>query len=165
MGQRSVNKTFINIKKILKTQGEIQRNFNIACSRCFAIKNILTFDLGCSSFLFKHLLVTEIEKYLMEDDYDFSKSSQLKGSLMVDFMSNVRKINTTQCQIFKDILAKLWCIINNWCTFQRLDLIYDSCIEQSIKLVFSFAVLNVVHIFRVKWRNFGLAIEAKKIYS
>ena len=52
-------------------QGEIQRNFDIACSGCFSINNILTFDLGCSSFLFdgkstfkpeKHLLATEIEK-------------------------------------------------------------------------------------------------------
>ena len=112
-GQKSINKTSINIKKIQKTQGEIQRNFDIACSRCFHIfTNILTFDLGCSSFLLdrnltfkpeKHLLVTEIEKYLMEDDYDFSNSSQLKTVLIVDFMSNVRKINTTQCQIFKDI--------------------------------------------------------------
>ena len=30
-GQKSVNKTSINIKKILKTQGEIQRNSDIAC--------------------------------------------------------------------------------------------------------------------------------------
>ena len=105
-GQKWVNKTSINIKKILKTQDEIQQNFNIACSRCFSIKNILTFDLGCSSFLFdknltfkpkKHLCVTEIEKYLMEDDYDFSKSSPLNTALITDFMSNVRKINTTPC--------------------------------------------------------------------
>ena len=91
MGQKSVNQTSVNVKKILKTQGEIQRNFDIACSRCFAIKNILTFDLGCSSFLFdrnltfkpkKNLLVTEIEKYLMEDEYDFSKNSQLRTALI-----------------------------------------------------------------------------------
>ena len=66
----------------------------------------------------------------MEDDYDFSKSSQLKTAMIVDFMSNVRKVNTTQCQIFKDILAKLWSIIYNSCTFQRLDIIYDSYIEK-----------------------------------
>ena len=69
------------IKKILKTQGEVQRNFNeiskfndISCSRCFTIKNILIFDLGYSRFLFeinltfkpeKYLLVTEIEKYVL----------------------------------------------------------------------------------------------------
>ena len=69
----------------------------------------------------------------MEDEYDFSKSSRLKTALIVDFMSIVRKINTTQCQIFKDILEKLWSIIYNSCTFQRLDIIYDSYIEQSIK--------------------------------
>ena len=142
LGQKSVNKTSINIKKILRTQGEIKQNFGIACSRCFTIKNILTFDLGCSSFLFdgnltfkpeKHLLVTEIEKYLMEDDYDFSKSSQLETALIVDFISNVRNISATQCQIFKDILVRLWSIIYNSCTFQRFDIIYDSYIEQSIK--------------------------------
>ena len=83
----------------------------------------------------KHLLVTEIEKYLIEDDYDFSKSGQFKTALIIDFVSNPRKIDTTQCQIFKDILAKLWSIsiIYNSCTFQRLDIIYDSYIEQSIK--------------------------------
>ena len=126
----------------MKTQGEIQQNFEIACSRCFTIENILTFGLGCSSFLFdwnftfkpeEHFLVTEIEKYLMEDDYDFRKSTQLKTALIVDFMSNVRKINTTQYQIFKDILAKLWSIIYNSRTFQHLDIIYDSYIEQTMK--------------------------------
>ena len=131
-----------NIKKILKTQSEIQRNFDTDCSRCFTVKDILTFDLGCSSFLYdgnltfkpeKHLLITEIEKYLIEDDYDLSKSSQLTTALIVDFMSNVRKIDTTQCQIFNDILAKPWSIIYNLCTFQRLDTIYDSHSEQSIK--------------------------------
>ena len=141
-GQKSVNKTSINIKKIVKRQGEIQRNLEIACSRCFTIKNILICDLGCSSLLFggnltfkpeKHLLVPEIEKYLMEDDYDCSKSSQLKIALTLHFMLNARKINTTQCQIFKEILAKLWSIIYNSCTFQGLDIIYDSYIEQSIK--------------------------------
>ena len=67
----------------------------------------------------KHLLVTEIEKYLIEDDYDFSKSGQFKTALIIDFVSNLRKIDTTQCQIFKDILAKLWSIsiIYNSCTF------------------------------------------------
>ena len=69
----------------------------------------------------------------MEDYYDFSKCSQLKTALIVDFMLNVRKINATQCQISKDILAKLWSIIYNSCTFQRLDIIYDSYIEQSIE--------------------------------
>ena len=176
---------------MLKTQGEIQRNFWIGRSTCFTINNILTFDLGRSSFLFernltfkpeKHLLVTEIEKYLMEDDYEFSKNSHLKTALIVDFMSNVRKINTTQCQIFKGILEKLWSIIYNSCTFQRLDIIYDSYIEQSIKfserqrwaitsgiLVWNIEcssyIPNAFHIFRVKWRNFGLVIETKKIYS
>ena len=69
----------------------------------------------------------------MEDDYEFSTSSHLKTALIVEFMSNFRKINTKQCQIFKDILAKLWSIIYNSCTFQSLDKIYDSYIEQSIK--------------------------------
>ena len=48
-------------------------------------------------------------------------------------MSNVRKINTAQCQMFKNILAKPLSIIYNSCTYQRLDIIYDSYIEQSIK--------------------------------
>ena len=69
----------------------------------------------------------------MEDDYGFSKSSQLKTALIVDFMSNDRKINTTRCQIFKDISAKLWSIIYNSCTFQRLGIIYDSYIVHSVK--------------------------------
>ena len=44
----------------------------------------------------------------MEDDYDFRKNSQLKTALIVDFVSNVRTIDTAQCQIFKDILLTLW---------------------------------------------------------
>ena len=77
------------------------------------------------------MLVTEIEKYLMENDYDFIKSSQLEKDLIVDFMSNFRKIDTTQCQIFKDILVKLWGIIYNSYTFQCLDIIYDRYIKHS----------------------------------
>ena len=126
----------------IKTRVSLKYFVDGCSSRGFTIKNILTFDLGCSSFLFdgnltfkpeKHLYVTEIEKYLMEDDYDFSKSSQLETALIVDFISNVRNISATQCQIFKDILVRLWSIIYNSCTFQRFDIIYDSYIEQSIK--------------------------------
>ena len=67
----------------------------------------------------------------MEDDYEFTNSSQLRTAQIVDFMSNVRKMDTTQCQTFKNILAKLWSIIYNSCTFQRLDIIYNSYITDS----------------------------------
>ena len=126
----------------IKTRVSLKYFVDGCSSRGFTIKNILTFDLGCSSFLFdenltfkpeKHSLVTEIEKYLTEDDYNFSKGSQLKTALTVYFMSNVRKINAKQCQIFKDVLGKLSSIIYNSCTFQRRDIICDSYIEQSIK--------------------------------
>ena len=111
----------------------------------------------------------------MEDHYDFSKSSQLKTALIVDFMSNVRKINATQRQIFKNILAKLWSIIYNSCTFQRLDIICDSYIEQSVK--FSErqrqAITNGILVCNIEcssyipsqMRKFGLPIETKKIDS
>ena len=70
----------------------------------------------------------------MEDDYDFCKSSQLKTALIVDFMSNVRTIDTAQCQIFKDILLTLcYGVYNFLCTFHSLDIIYDSYIGHSIK--------------------------------
>ena len=92
----------------------------------------------------------------MEDDFDFSKSSQLKTALIVDFMSNVRKIDTTQCQIFKDILAKLWSIIYNSCTFRCLDITYDSYMEQSIK--FSGrqrrAVTNGILVFNIECNSY-----------
>ena len=68
----------------------------------------------------------------MEDDYDFRKNSQLKTALIVDFVSNVRTIDTAQCQIFKDVLLTLWSIIYNLWTFHRLDIIYDSYIEQKV---------------------------------
>ena len=62
LGQKSVNKTSINIKKILKTQGEIQQNFDIACSGCFTIKNILRFYLGFISVISNFGLAIETKK-------------------------------------------------------------------------------------------------------
>ena len=43
-GQKSINKTSINIKKMLKTQGEIQRNFGTTRSRCFTFYDFTTFS-------------------------------------------------------------------------------------------------------------------------
>ena len=65
----------IKDKLLLKTQGMIQKELNVARSRYISMKDILKFNLSETSILFdgdftskpdKHVLVSELGKYITE---------------------------------------------------------------------------------------------------
>ena len=74
--RKDANKAVPNKEKLqLKTQGMIQKELDIARSRYISMKDILNFNLSEASILFdgdftskpdKHVLVSELEKYITE---------------------------------------------------------------------------------------------------
>ena len=112
---------------------------------------------------------------------------KLGGSIWTLLNESTRKLKTSLAERGNPNLVTLWSMtkLHHFTThdramcerkwLHRLDMIYDSYIEQSIKfsgrhrraLTNGILVCNMhaVHTFRAKWRNFGPAIETKKIYS
>ena len=102
---------------------------------------ILQFDLRPSA-LFEgdftakpgeHLLITELEKHLLSTGYNFAKKSESKTSLVIDFMSLMRRIKWTNLQTFKESFEVMWKSILSVCEFNQLNVIYYSYITESIK--------------------------------
>ena len=83
-----------------KIQAIAQKQVDIAKSRFISMPEILQFDLVPSALFEgnftakpeKHLLITELEKHLLSAEYNFAKTSQSKTSLVIDFMSLMRRI-------------------------------------------------------------------------
>ena len=102
---------------------------------------ILQFDLRPSALFEgdftakpgKHLLITELEKHLLSTGYNFAKKSESKTSLVIDFMSLMRRIKWTNLQTFKESFEVMWKSILSVCEFNQLNIVYDSYISESIK--------------------------------
>ena len=102
---------------------------------------ILQFDLRPSALFEgdftakpgKHLLITELEKHLLSTGYNFAKKSESKTSLVIDFMSLMRRIKWTNLQTFKESFEVMWKSILSVCEFNQLNFIYDRYITESIK--------------------------------
>ena len=98
--RKDANKAVPNKEKLLlKTQGMIQKELDIARSRHISMKHILNFNLSETSILFdgdftskpdKHVLVSELEKYITEPCEYLEKNSPT--NLCVDFMSLMRRV-------------------------------------------------------------------------
>ena len=102
---------------------------------------ILQFDLPPSALFEgdftakpgKHLLITELEKHLLSTGYNFAKKSESKTSLVIDFMSLMRRIKWTNLQTFKESFEVMWKSFLSVCEFNQLNFIYDRYITESIK--------------------------------
>ena len=81
----------------------------------------------------KQLLITELEKHLLSTEYNFAKTSESKTSLVIDFMSLMRRIRLTNLQTFKESFEVMCKSILSVCEFNQLNIIYDSYITESIK--------------------------------
>ena len=81
----------------------------------------------------KQLLITELEKHLLSTEYNFAKISESKTSLVIDFMSLMRRIRLTNLQTFKESFEVMCKSILSVCEFNQLNIIYDSYITESIK--------------------------------
>ena len=129
-------------KSAVKELSKAQRLVDIARSRLIPMSELLEYDLTVQNPLFdgeftakpdKHLLVTALEKHLANSTYDFEKNSQNETSLVVDFMSLIRKMQLSKMRVFSDAFEAAWKSIVNICSFTQLDIVYDSYIEDSIK--------------------------------
>ena len=140
--QKDANKAVPNKEKLLlKTQGMIQKELDIARSRYISMKDILNFNLSETSILSdgdftskpdKHVLVSELEKYITELCEYLEKNSPT--NLCVDFMSLMRRVNLSKCLTFKDSFEIVWSMITNTCAFQQVNTVFDSYLDESIKV-------------------------------
>ena len=140
--RKDANKAVPNKEKLLlKTQGMIQKELDIARSRYISMKDILKFNLSETSILFdgdftskqdKHVLVSELEKYITEPCEYFEKNSPT--NLCVDFMSLMRRVNLSKCLTFKDSFEIVWSMITNICAFLQVNIVFDSYLGESIKV-------------------------------
>ena len=143
--RKDANKAVPNKEKLLlKTQGMIQKELDIARFRYMSMKDILNFkdilNLSETSILFdgdftskpdKHVLVSELEKYITEP-YEYLERNS-PTNLCVDFMSLMRRVNLSKCLTFKDSFEIVWSRITNTCAFQQVNIVFDSYLDESIK--------------------------------
>ena len=81
----------------------------------------------------KHIMIQELEKQLQKDDYAFDRQSNTPTVVIVDFMSVVRKVPFAKCCTFKEALAFVWHLVTTAVSAGRVDIVYDSYLEGSIK--------------------------------
>ena len=122
--------------ELVKDVSNCQKMIDIARSRGITMTEILHHDLFNFNPLFegddtykpdKHILTKELEKLVLEKPI-FVKSVELHTALVIDFMPLLGKMN-----IFKDLLQAAWKSSKSICTFQRLDIIFDSYTDQALK--------------------------------
>ena len=121
---------------------QAQVNVDIAKSRGMSTREVFQFDHIEDKMLFdgetaskprKSELVTELEKYLCKSDFTFSSKSNMKSSVVVDFMSQVRKIKLTQLKVFEDMFQEVFDQAYGVCNMEQMDIVYDSYVETSLK--------------------------------
>ena len=127
-----------------KVQVIAQKQVDIVKSRFTSILKILQFDLVPSA-LFKwefttkpeiHLLIKELEKHLLSTEYDFAQTSKSKTSLVIDFVSLMRKIRLANLQTFNESFEVMWKSTLSVCEFNQLNIIYDSYITERQRRAF-----------------------------
>ena len=124
-----------------KIQAIVQKQVDIFKSRFISMPEILQFDLVPSALFEwdftakpeKHLLITGLEKQLLSREYNCAKTSESKTSLVIDFMSLMRRISLANLQTSKESFEIRWKSILSVCEFNQLNIIYDSYITKSIK--------------------------------
>ena len=124
-----------------KIQAIVQKQVDIFKSRFISMPEILQFDLVPSALFEwdftakpeKHMLITGLEKQLLSREYNCAKTSESKTSLVIDFMSLMRRISLANLQTSKESFEIRWKSILSVCEFNQLNIIYDSYITKSIK--------------------------------
>ena len=127
---------------LVKEIAHVQKSIDIARGRGITLSRIMEHDMLSSNTMFqddltakpdKAKLVNELEKELTSANLDFSYASTHETVLLIDLMSVVRRMPLAEMKIFADLFRATWNKIKNICAFQRLDVVFDSYIEKSIK--------------------------------
>lgn len=113
-----------------------QKQVDIAKSQFISLPEILQFDFVPSAlfegeFTVKHLLTTGLEKLLLSTEYNLPSKS--KASLVLDFISPMRRINLTNLLPCKDGFEVMWKSIISACVLNQLNTVYNSYIIESIR--------------------------------
>ena len=110
------------IKKAMKEVGRSQKHIDIARSRGIPMRKISQFDHTDDNFLFdgegtskpeKHKIISELEKYSANEDYNLVKENNQLTAIIVDFMSLIRKVPFTKVKTIGEALESAWKIIMN----------------------------------------------------
>ena len=91
------------------------------------------FDVDMTSKPVKSTLVSELKKYCCNDDHSFTYHSNLKSVVMIDFMSEVRKVNLGDVHIISDMFQTVFDCAHKVCNANQLDFVYCNYVENSTK--------------------------------
>ena len=81
----------------------------------------------------KHILVQELEKNFNFDELTYPKASYLLTSLRVHFMSIVHHMPASEMNLLSHIFDASLHKIRKTCEYKKIDLIFDSYIDKSVK--------------------------------
>ena len=131
----------ISAKKATKKIGEAQKKIDIARSRGYSTREILQydyveypcFDEGNLTKQKKHELLVPLEQLLDTPEYQFDKTVTAGISVIVDSMSLIRKIGFEKYLKVRDAFDGAWGIILAASNADRIEIVYDSYVEGSIK--------------------------------
>ena len=123
----------------------MRRSIEVARARVRNMEELLQYDVSPTSYLFdqeglmtkpqKSTLIQDLEANLTSDDERVpTKDSDLQTAFIADVMANIRKIKTNDIQTFGEFCEQFLDYISVVGRGQdRLDLVFDSYVEGSIK--------------------------------
>ena len=134
----------MSAKKVKKATDKLitksTKEFGIAKSRGVELNELLQYDHLGGNTLFegdelkKHNkveILQVLEKSLEKNDYSNSIGSN--ATIIVDFMSVIRKVSFSKFSSIKDALECLWNMITKVGENNQIDIVFDSYVENSIK--------------------------------
>ena len=130
----------VSAKKATKKISEAQKKIDIARSRGYSTREILQydhaeypcFDEGNLTKHKEHELLVPLEQLLDTPEYQFDKTVTAGISVIVDFISLIRKIEFEKYPKVRDAFDGAWGVILATSNADRIEIVYDSYLEVSI---------------------------------
>ena len=128
----------------VKDLSYLQRNVDVTRRRGVSLAQIMEHDLLSTNILLdgdyaskpedKSVLVRELEKHFESQELNFENKSDVQTVLLVDFMSMTRRMSLSELAVFEELFTATWRKVKSICLFPELHWIFDSCIDNSIKV-------------------------------
>ena len=144
--QVPTSKKIIPIKKLKSKEVAIKKTIDIAQMRGQTMEELLKYDISSSSYLFdnegfmtsatKNDPTEELEKRLPDLKHKEPRVDSIPTAYLFDVMANIRKIKTRtrETKTFGDFVCNFLTFVKNTAnSAQRIDLIFDSYLEKTIK--------------------------------